>query len=207
MNALNAEIDNIEDVANEHIAAALNEFDAIHPDELMTTDSESDTNANAAEDSDEPEYDSDDDSESENSETDAEVEVSEDSDNGIRMESDDDVSETMSETMSETVSNTVTGGAGGGAIDEIRRLQAKTDFLIPFASFNRLVREIASEYCIRDLRFTKNAILALQTATESTLIGLFSTSQLMAIHGGRQSIEPKDMQLAQRAMNPDCRGI
>ena len=63
--------------------------------------------------------------------------------------------------------------------------------------FQRLVREVASEYK-NDLRFQSSAVLALQEASESYLIGLFEDTNLCAIHGKRVTIMPKDMQLARR---------
>ena len=63
--------------------------------------------------------------------------------------------------------------------------------------FQRLVREIASEYK-NDLRFQSSAVLALQEAAESYMIGLFEDTNLCAIHGKRVTIMPKDMQLARR---------
>ena len=59
------------------------------------------------------------------------------------------------------------------------------------------MREIASEYK-NDLRFQASAVLALQEAAESYMIGLFEDTNLCAIHGKRVTIMPKDMQLARR---------
>lgn len=63
--------------------------------------------------------------------------------------------------------------------------------------FQRLVREIASEYK-NDLRFQSSAVLALQEAAEAYMIGLFEDTNLCAIHAKRVTIMPKDMQLARR---------
>ena len=49
-----------------------------------------------------------------------------------------------------------------------------------------------------DLRFQSQAILALQEATESYLVGLFEDTNLCAIHAKRVTIMPKDLQLARR---------
>jgi histone H3/H4 len=49
-----------------------------------------------------------------------------------------------------------------------------------------------------DLRFQGSAILALQEAAESYLVGLFEDTNLCAIHAKRVTIMPKDMQLARR---------
>ena len=219
LNTFKAEIENIEKIAKDHEELVSEEFDAVHPDDLTETESE-----DGADDSDEEL----DETESEDSEAEADIEIAEDSDDGLCDAKDDDEAEDTDAAdeadETETDASAVTGATGtedvfnpdettsrrkrrkGAAISEIRRVQAKTDYLIPFMNFNRLIREIASDYKT-DLRFTKNAILALQTAAESNMIGLFTTSQLMAIHAGRQGIEPRDMTLALRAMDPDCGGI
>jgi histone H3 len=61
----------------------------------------------------------------------------------------------------------------------------------------RLVREIAQEFKT-DLRFQSTALMALQEATEAYAVGLFEDTNLCAIHGGRVTIQPRDMQLARR---------
>ena len=86
---------------------------------------------------------------------------------------------------------------GTVALREIRKYQKSTELLIRKLPFQRLVREIASEYK-NDLRFQSCAVLALQEAAESYLIGLFEDTNLCAIHGKRVTIMPKDMQLARR---------
>lgn len=87
--------------------------------------------------------------------------------------------------------------SGTVALREIRKYQKTTDLLIPRKPFERLVREEAQDYKT-DVRFTKDAILAIQTAAEEMLTDLFHTSQLMAIHANRQEIQPKDIQLTCR---------
>jgi histone H3 len=73
--------------------------------------------------------------------------------------------------------------------------------LIRKAPFQRLVREIAQNVTNkRDLRFQSTAILALQEAAESYLIGLFEDSNLCAIHAKRVTIMPKDI-----LVRVDCR--
>jgi histone H3 len=49
-----------------------------------------------------------------------------------------------------------------------------------------------------DLRFQSAAILALQEAAETYLVGLFEDTNLCAIHARRVTIMPKDLQLARR---------
>jgi histone H3 len=88
--------------------------------------------------------------------------------------------------------------SGTVALREIRKYQRTTDLLIAKKPFERLVREIAQDYKT-DMCFTKDSILAIQTAAEEMLTDLFQTSQLMAIHANRQEIQPKDIQLTRRA--------
>jgi histone H3 len=69
--------------------------------------------------------------------------------------------------------------------------------LIRKGPFQRLVREIAQDFKT-DLRFEKDAILAIQEAAEAYLVGLFEDTNLCAIHTKRVTIMPKDIQLARR---------
>ncbi len=83
------------------------------------------------------------------------------------------------------------------ALREIRKFQKTTDLLIKKLPFQRVVKEISSEYK-SDLRFQSQAILALQEATEAYIVGLFQDTNLCAIHAKRVTIMPRDMQLARR---------
>ena len=60
-----------------------------------------------------------------------------------------------------------------------------------------MVREIAQDM-MTDLRFQSTALLALQEAAESYLIGLFEDTLLCAVHAKPVTIMPKDIQLARR---------
>ena len=86
---------------------------------------------------------------------------------------------------------------GTVALREIRKYQKSTELLIRKLPFQRLVREIAQDFKT-DLRFQSSAVLALQEASESYLVGLFEDTNLCAIHAKRVTIMPKDMQLARR---------
>lgn len=86
---------------------------------------------------------------------------------------------------------------GTVALREIRKFQKTTDLLIRKLPFQRLVRDIAMEYK-QDIRFQSQAILALQEAAESYLVGLFEDTNLCAIHAKRVTIMPRDLQLARR---------
>jgi len=86
---------------------------------------------------------------------------------------------------------------GTVALREIRRYQKSTELLVRKLPFQRLVREVAEVYK-SDLRFQSSAVLALQEASESYMVGLFEDTNLCAIHAKRVTIMPKDMQLARR---------
>jgi histone H3 len=86
---------------------------------------------------------------------------------------------------------------GTVALREIRKFQKSTDLLIPKLPFQRLVREISTDFKT-DLKFQSQAILALQEAAEAFLVGLFEDTNLCAIHARRVTIMPKDIQLARR---------
>lgn len=86
---------------------------------------------------------------------------------------------------------------GTVALREIRKYQKSTELLLRKLPFQRLVREIATEFKT-DLRFQSSAVLALQEAAESYLVGLFEDTNLCAIHAKRVTIMPKDIQLARR---------
>ena len=83
------------------------------------------------------------------------------------------------------------------ALREIRKFQKTTDLFIRELQFQRLVREIATEYK-SDLRFQTQAILALQEACEAYLVNLFEDTNLCAIHAKRVTIKTKDILLAKR---------
>ncbi len=86
---------------------------------------------------------------------------------------------------------------GTVALREIRKYQKSTETLIRRLPFQRLVREISQDFRA-DLRYQSHAIAALQEAAEVYLTKLFEDTNLCAIHAGRVTIMPKDMQLARR---------
>eukprot|EP01041_Mallomonas_annulata_P003209 gene3209-6340_t len=86
---------------------------------------------------------------------------------------------------------------GTVALRDIRRYQGSTELLIHKLPFQRLVREIAG--CIKsDLRFQGSAILAVQEAAESYLVGLFENANLCALHAKRVTLHARDIALARR---------
>ena len=86
---------------------------------------------------------------------------------------------------------------GTVALCEIRRYQSSTELLIRKLPFARLVREIAQDFNT-DLQFQREAIGALQEASEAYLVGLFEDTNLCAIHAKWVTIMPKDIQLTRR---------
>lgn len=84
------------------------------------------------------------------------------------------------------------------ALREIRKYQMSTDLLIRKLSFQRFVKELVCGLGWKELRFQSTALLALQEASESYLVGLFEDTNMCAIHAKRVTIQPKDMQLARR---------
>jgi len=85
--------------------------------------------------------------------------------------------------------------ANTNAIRQIRREQKRTSNIIPEAPFNRLVKEIAHKRN-RDLRFKGRAYEAFHAAVEDFVIKIFSDANTCAIHSHRETVQPKDIQLA-----------
>ena len=91
------------------------------------------------------------------------------------------------------------------AIREIRRYQKSTDCLIPKACFQRLVRRVLQDQCAYfKYKFQKQAVMALQEASEAFVVQLFEDTLLCCIHAHRKTIKTKDMQLAKRIRDRRC---
>ena len=86
---------------------------------------------------------------------------------------------------------------GTVALREIRRYQKSTKTLLRRSPFQRLVREVASDFKT-DLRMASGALGALQEATEAYMVGLFEDANLAALHAKRVTIMPRDLGLARR---------
>lgn len=85
---------------------------------------------------------------------------------------------------------------GTVALRDIRFQQKNSEhFCIPKVNFSRLVREISQDQ-ITDMRFSKNFMELFQLVVEDYLVDLLGMAYLCAIHAGRQTIFPKDIQLA-----------
>lgn len=105
---------------------------------------------------------------------------------------------------------------GTVALREIRKYQKSTALLLPKAPFRRLVREICDELNPRPavlqpslhdypvhIRWTDEALLALQEAAEACIVGLFEDAVLLCIHRNAVTVMPKDWTLARRlSRNP-----
>ncbi|PFH35219.1 histone H3 centromeric CENH3 [Besnoitia besnoiti] len=90
---------------------------------------------------------------------------------------------------------------GARVLREIKRLRESTDLLIPRMPFLRLVHEVAQDCTppyASPFRFTADALMALQCASEAYLTGLMEDSYLCAMHAKRVTLMPKDLHLAQR---------
>mmetsp|Transcript_46073 Transcript_46073/g.89996 ORF Transcript_46073/g.89996 Transcript_46073/m.89996 type:complete len:146 (-) Transcript_46073:259-696(-) len=92
---------------------------------------------------------------------------------------------------------------GTRALMEIRQYQKSTDLLLRRLPFSRLVREIQLSMTRMQFRWQGTAILALQEAAESHLVGIFEDTNLCCIHAKRVTIFPKDMWLARRIRGLD----
>ena len=93
---------------------------------------------------------------------------------------------------------------GTVALREIRQYQKSTELLIRKLPFQRLVREIVQEmYKTENYRFQSTALLALQEGAEAFLVGMLHDSNLIAIHGKRVTLMPKDIQLWRRLTGYD----
>lgn len=57
---------------------------------------------------------------------------------------------------------------------------------------------MTQQYTSREIRWKAAALLAMQEAAESYLVGLFEDANLCAIHAKRVTIQVKDIQLARR---------
>ena len=86
---------------------------------------------------------------------------------------------------------------GTVSLREIRKYQKSTDLLIPKAPFALLFREILQEEK-SDTRIQAAAMLAAQEMAEAFLVKRLEDSNSCAIHAGRVTIMPKDMQLVKR---------
>ena len=88
---------------------------------------------------------------------------------------------------------------GTVALREIRKYQSSTNLLFPKASFQKLLKEVSGKLGCH--RWNSSAVGAIQEASEAYLTHLFENAQLVAIHGGRQTLMVKDLKLVKRLID------
>lgn len=86
---------------------------------------------------------------------------------------------------------------GTVALRNIRKEQKRDCLAIPKLNFRRLVAEVAQDYK-SDLRFAAGFIDLCQLVCETYLVEVCEGANLCAIHASRQTVMPKDLQLARR---------
>lgn len=85
---------------------------------------------------------------------------------------------------------------GKKAITRMRQEQRKAGcYTIPRSAFGGVIRTITSDIKAGGMRFMPQALAVLQESSETYLTGLFEYANLVAIHAGRQTLAPRDMQL------------
>lgn len=83
--------------------------------------------------------------------------------------------------------------------DYERKQLQKKHFIIPKASFNRLVKSVTTEVSDNEfIRWREEALGALQMAAEDFMTGMFEDAYLCALHAKRVTTMLKDFQLARR---------
>ena len=84
--------------------------------------------------------------------------------------------------------------SGVKAMYEVKHYRNTTELLIRRISFQRLVREIC-EGIHKGMRIESQALLALQEAAESYLVGLFEDANLCTAHAKRITVQARDIKL------------
>lgn len=88
---------------------------------------------------------------------------------------------------------------GEVSVKAIRFYQKQHDCLyIPNAPFMRLIKEIMQEHGFSELKWSADAVGLLQVMVETYLVKLFEDAILCTVHAKRQTLYPKDIQLAMR---------
>ena len=94
---------------------------------------------------------------------------------------------------------------GTVSLQEIRFYQRSQVFLIPMAAFQRVVREVASEF--KDLRWQATTLYHLQVAAEAYMVGVLCDTNLCALHHRCCTIFPEDLHLARRLLGHSEMGV
>ena len=87
---------------------------------------------------------------------------------------------------------------GTKALREIRMYQKSTQLVLRKLPFKRLVREIMQDMMTRPTFIQREAFAVLQEATEAYMVGLMQDANMCAIHAKRTTLQPADLQLANR---------
>ena len=95
---------------------------------------------------------------------------------------------------------------GTKSLREIRWAQKAWDLLLQPTPFRRLVKEVAQNFK-SDVRVNAKMLNALQEAVERELISTFADGNLCAIHAGRVTLQPRDIQLAQALRHSNSAGV
>ncbi|XP_053691151.1 uncharacterized protein LOC128739680 [Sabethes cyaneus] len=81
-------------------------------------------------------------------------------------------------------------------IVEIAKLQSCTSLVIPKLTFARVIREVLMDYVGKGFRITADALLCFQESAEIFTVQLMEDAYRCTIHRDRNTLMPKDMQLA-----------
>ena len=87
---------------------------------------------------------------------------------------------------------------GVKAMHEVKHYQNTTELLIQKVSFQRVVRELCAKMMKSHIRFESQALLALQEAAESYLVGCFEDANLCAALARRMTLQQRDIDLSRR---------
>jgi len=80
-------------------------------------------------------------------------------------------------------------------LQKIQKFQKSTELLLRKTPFARLVRDVLHRQ-MPDARMSATSAEIMQEATEAYLVGLLEDANLLAIHGNRKTVSPKDIVLA-----------
>lgn len=83
-------------------------------------------------------------------------------------------------------------------LQRVTHMRHVEEFCVRKLPFQRLVRDIVTQFTDEPFRFTPQALSALHIGAEDYLIALFEDSYLCALHAKRVTLMRKDMNLARR---------
>ena len=93
---------------------------------------------------------------------------------------------------------------GTVALREIKRYQKSEKAMTARLPFQRRVRNLLKELD-PEIRLKASTLEAMRDATEAYLVGLLEDSNLCAIHAKRQTVQKKDINLADKIRGGDTR--